>query len=91
MELTIDYLKEKGFTTNHPERVLAKYFKSGNTPTQWRINVEQNYLPQSNQLMFDVFCWTTNESGQIIKRSSVSHINTVEDLNAIIEICNISF
>lgn len=90
MELTKEKLIEMGFETNHPEHTLNKWYKKSQNP-EWRIMVEQDYLPLSNVLTFNVSCWSCNDKGAIIKRSSLSDVRTTEDLEMIINLCNIKF
>ena len=47
MELTKEKLIEFGFETNHPEYTLNKWYKKSKNP-EWRIMVDQDYLPLSN-------------------------------------------
>lgn len=88
-ELTNDYLIKHGFETNHPNRVLCHFYKTNNKNPEWRINIEQEYFPLSNRLVYNVNCWRCDEKGAIIKRSSVDYINTVEELNAVVSLCGI--
>ena len=89
MELTKEYLLEHGYETNHPDRVLCRFYKTNNKNPEWRVSVEQEYLPLSNKLGFNINCWRCNETGAIIKRASVSYADTVEELNAVIQMCGI--
>lgn len=88
MELTKEKLIEFGFETNHPEYALNKWYKKSKNP-EWRIMVEQEYLPLSNFLSYNVSCWLCNNKGAIIKRASLSDVRTVEDLQQLIYLCNI--
>lgn len=92
MELTKEYLIENGFETNHPDKVLNTWFKKNKVgEPEWRITVTQEYISLSNQLMFNVDCWKCGENGNIIKRSSVHMTNRIEELEAVIELCDITF
>lgn len=89
MELTKEYLLEHGYETNHPDRVLCRFYKTNNETPEWRVSVEQEYFPMSNKLTFNINCWKCNESSAIIKRSSISYATTVEELNNVIALCGI--
>lgn len=88
MELTKDYLINLGFETNHPEYTLNKWYKKSKNP-EWRVMVEQEYLPLSNVLSYNVSCWSCDDRGAIMKRASLSDVRTTEDLHEIINLCNI--
>lgn len=90
MVITNEILIKNGFETDHPERVLCKYKKHGKNP-EYLILIEQDYKSLSNELMYIVSCWITNDKGAIIKRSSLSNVKTIEELNDIIRLCNIDF
>lgn len=93
MVLTLETLKDAGFLSNHPENVLAKYYLASpkTESCEWRIMIEQDYLPGTNVLNFNVNMWKTNERGAIVKRASLSDCKTTEDLNTLISLCEINF
>lgn len=90
MELTKEKLIESGFELDNPNCALNKWYAYSKNP-EWRIMINQDYLPLSNQLAYNVSCWSCNEKGAIVKRSSLSDVRTVEDLQEIIKLCNIDF
>lgn len=90
MELSKEYLLEHGYETNHPDHVLCRLYKSNNENPEWRVSVEQEYIPLSNKLAFNISCWRCNETGAIVKRAAVSLANTVEELDAVIALCGIT-
>ena len=91
MELTKEVLIKNGFETDHPERVLGKYKRHTKSPESMII-VEQEYKPYTNELTFNVNCWICEgNTSAITKRTSISYIKTIEDLNSIIKLCNIDF
>ena len=90
MELTKDYLLEHGFNSNHPERVLCNIYKYHKEKPEWRINISQEFIPLSNKLSFNIDCWRCGNNGAIIKRASLHMVNTVEELNAIVDLCGIN-
>lgn len=89
MQLTRDYLISEGFETNHPEYVLCKMYKHSKSNPEWRVSIEENYIPFSNKLAFDIDCWKCDESGTIVKRASVHFAETSEELESVIKLCNI--
>ena len=89
MELTKDYLFEHGFDSNHPERVLCNIYKHHKENPEWQINISQESIPLSNKLTFNADCWRCGDNGAIIKRASLHMVNTVEELNAIVDLCGI--
>lgn len=89
MELTIDILTKNGFECNHPERPLGNFIFHGKEPTEFRIMAEQQYYPLSNVLGFQINCWKCDGRGAIVKRSSVGITQTVEDLQNVIDLCEI--
>ena len=50
MEVIKEYLLEHGYETDHPDRVLCRFYKTNNKNPEWRVSVEQEYLPLSNNL-----------------------------------------
>ena len=90
MVITKEILFKNGFKTDHPERVLCKYKKHGKNP-EYLILIEQDYKSMSNELTYNVSCWITDDKGAIKKRSSLSNVKTIEELNDIIQLCNIDF
>lgn len=89
-EITDEVLIGAGFTSNHPERVLKKYYKSGKiNNAEYRVMVEQNYIGGSNNLSYISSCWKTNEHGTIVKRGSLSFITDYQDLKTMCELCDI--
>lgn len=88
MILTTDILLANGFYTNHPEKVLGSYKKTGSNP-EYYIDVQSKYKSLSNEYCFDVDCWKCNNEGEIIERTLRSNVKTVEDLNDILEYTHI--
>lgn len=86
MIITKEILEANGFTSNHPDYILCKYHL-GNTG--WRITVEQVYYPASNKLGWNVSMWNECGTTTIQKRIQASILETVEDLNSLISICEI--
>ena len=91
MELTKEILIKNGFETDHPEKVLGKYKRHSKSPESMII-IEQEYKPNTNELTFNVNCWISEgQNAAITRRTSMSYIKTIEDLNNIIKLCNIDF
>jgi hypothetical protein len=90
MVLTEDILLNNGFYTNHPEKVLASYKKSGSNP-EYFIDVQSKYKSLSNELYYDIDCWKCDDEGHIIERTLRSNVKTVEELNDILKYTNINF
>lgn len=86
MELTIDFLKEHGFETNHPDRPLAKYYKK---TSKYRIMVEQMYKPLSTEIVFNIECWRYDDKQAVIKKSSVSYTKDTDEFFTCLTLCNI--
>ena len=89
MELTSDILIKNGFKTNHPEKVLHNYYYHGINPN-YRIGVDTVYASTSDKIVYVVNCTKCNDKGVIIKTASVDSIDTVEDLQKIIDLCDIN-
>ena len=87
MILTKEILEKNGFVTNHPERVLPKYHYS-NPEGSYRVDIQAEYFPGTNVLGWNVSGWSTI-NGKIIRRASASVIETVEDLQSLINLCKI--
>ena len=87
MELTNEILERNGFKCNHPERLWRKYHLTGKNP-EFNITAEQDYVPHTNVLGYNITCTRSNEQG-IAKKSTVSVISSVEDLQDCINLCGI--
>lgn len=89
MELTNDILVKNGFDNNHPERVLATFYYHTTDPVECHVAVEHTYQPGTNTLGYSVSTWKCNENGQIVKRGTLGTVFTVEDLQGLIDLCEI--
>ena len=91
MELTEEALIKNGFDTDHPERVFCKFKRHTKSPESMII-IEKEYKPQTNEITYNANCWICEGKGSAItRRTSISYIKTIEDLNNIIKLCNIDF
>lgn len=90
MQLTRDYLIANGYSINHPDRVLVKFYKHSKAAPDWRVSIVEEYIPLTNKLAFNIDCWKCNNSGAIIKRASVHMAETVEELESVIKLCEIN-
>lgn len=89
--ITEQFLVDHGFETNHPDNVvLKKYYKVSKENPEWRVMVEQGYIPLTNKLTYNISCWKCNEQGAIIKRTSISNASTLDDLYSITKLCDIT-
>ena len=91
MEITNDLLKEKGFKCDNPKNIFTTYYIINKEKPEWRISLSRQYLPYTNKLTYNCDCWLCNDKGIIIKRASLSNINTIENLNTLIKLCNIDY
>lgn len=89
MELTIDYLKERGFQTNHPEKTLPKFYKK-NTNPEWRIVVEPKANTIQNHITYEVECCRYDNSGVLIKRTTDSSVTSIEEFEGVANLCGIT-
>ena len=90
MELTKETISNIGFELDNHNCALSKWHLSSKG-SDWRIMIQEDYLPLSNELSYNVNCWYCNDRGAIIKRASLSDVKTTEDLQTIINLCNIDF
>ena len=89
-EITEDFLKLNGFHTNHPERVIKKFYLSKTVDgCEFHVTAKQEYIVNTNKLYWNVDCWRADETGAIVKRSSVHYTNDVEELRKVMELCGI--
>ena len=87
MIITKEILEANGFTSNHPDYMLCKYnIGSG---TDWHITIEQKYYSSSNKLGWDVSMWNQCGTTTIQKRIQAGLLETIEDLNSLIRVCEI--
>ena len=91
MEITNEILINKGFKSDNPKNVLTTFYIMNKTKPEWRISLSRQYLPYSNKLTYNCDCWLCNDKGVIIKRASLSDVNTLEDLSSLIKLCNIDY
>lgn len=70
---------------------LHKYRKTTKNPDTCII-VEQEYVPATNILKYSISCWRSDiQTHAIIKRSSISFTDDIEELNNCLKLCNIIF
>lgn len=91
MELTKDILLKIGFNCDHPDWSLCNFYLYNKQKPEYKINVSILYKAYSNKLQFNVDCYLCNEKGNIIKQSSLTDVQTIEELQQIINLCNIDF
>lgn len=91
MELTNEILIKLGFKSDNPNNVLTTFYLNNTSKPEWRISITKVYKPYSNKLMFNVDCWLCNENGAIIKRSSLSDVTNINELQQIIDLCKIEY
>lgn len=89
MQLTRDYFTSRGFETNHPDYVLCKMYKHNTEGNEWRIMVEEEYIPLTNKLAYNINAWRCAETGAIIKRASVHMAEDSNELDTVIKLCGI--
>ena len=89
-EITEDILKLNGFDTNHPDRVLKKFYLSKTLDgCEFHVTAKQEYIINTNILCWNIDCWRASKTGAIVKRSSVHCTNDVDDLRKVMELCDI--
>lgn len=91
MQLTKELLIELGFTSNHMEHILCTLFLSG---TDFRIEIKQEYLSSTNKLVFNAYIWKTSDKpikSIIYKRITMSNVETLENLQTLIDLCEIDY
>lgn len=87
--ITTEYLKEKGFIDNHPERVLHKLYKHTENPG-YRVVLEQTYDPITNHVSYKVDMFSTDEFGNIVKEGSLKTVDTIEEFNTFTNLFNVN-
>jgi hypothetical protein len=90
MEITVEKLKELGFEEKNPNPVFSRLRKLGKDPETY-IGVSKEYQGKEREVVWEVNCWRADETGAIIRRSSVSGIRTFEDLKACTDLCGVIF
>ena len=85
-EITEDFLKLNGFDTNHPERAIKKFYLS---KTVAGCEFHVTAIVNTNKQFWNIDCWRADETGVIVKRSSVHYTNDVEELRKVMELCGI--
>jgi len=91
MQLTKDILIKIGFQCDHPERPLCNFHLNSKTKPEYRIGISQQYKPFSNKLCYNVDCILCNDKGVIIKHSSLTDVETTEELQQLINLSKIDF
>jgi len=87
MVITKELLEKLSFENNHPERVLATFHKRAKELPEWNVTLETTYITNSNELAFNVSAWKCNDKGVIVKRVQAGFIKTTEELNKILDVC----
>lgn len=82
-----EYL-ERNFKCDNPDVIFPKYYLSGEKP-EWRITVEEGYIPKSNEKGYSVCAWRCNDSGAITKRCQAGYIKTLDELKLIIKLTDL--
>lgn len=90
MEITVEILKELGFEEKNPNVIFSRLQKLGKDPDTF-IGVSKEYQGKTRDVVWDVNCWRADETGAIIRRSSVSGIKSLEELKSCTDLCGIIF
>lgn len=86
MELTDKILTDNGFVNNHPDRLVNKFYYDR---PDYHIRVNNVFIPRTNVMAWAVEAWKVDKDDIIIQRISISVIKTVEELQSVINLCNI--
>lgn len=89
MILNREIILKIGFKTDHPERSLGNY--ELNEFGKYKIYIISQYKPMSNTIEFNCDCNKLNNNGIVVKRGYLSAIKTTEELQKIIDLCEIDF
>lgn len=90
-QITVEYLKEHGFESEYPDSALCRFEKHPNDRS-YRIMVDRVYLPLSKELSWNVSCWSTDTTRNVInRRTSIMYTDSIDELEKVIKLANIEY
>lgn len=91
MEITVEILRELGFTETDSNMFFPKFIKTTKNPDTF-ISLEKEYLSTtSNEIAWNLHSWRSDDSHAIIRRVNVTGLYTMEDLKTATDLCGIIF